>query len=1363
MTFASSQLDVVIGLDIHMELVPIAGVPTPVPFPMPYLGMIEFKPGGLLLSIGISALTSRMFGSPPTGPVLVNSLEATKTGDEATNKKTLPHVVLPPGVKWTPLPRPLKLKVRPPPPDADSPAAPPGDAIFITGSKTVLFQQSNACRLLDIAMSCGDPVRLPIATLIAVPKGLPVVVGGPPALDYKTAAKAFFLRNKWTAGLLREFAFCFSGRARSILGWAFCTLTGHPVDVGTGRLLTRAEEYVLRGPIPLTFERYYSSSWAERDSPLGYGWSHTFDERVWVERGRVVYKTGDGRELEFPTFDLPGRVLREGQELFYPIDRLWLRCEGQGRYRIRSADGLVREFATLAGDRSGESRLTHIRNPSTQWVRFQYDEKHCLQSVRTREGRWIRFEHDPMGKLKRVIVPVPNGGADAGWYDKVTFSYSANGDLVAATDSACNAKRYEYDAHLLVAETDRDDNVFYFQYDGRDSTARCIRTWGDDKKGCDNLYFRKITYDLANRRTFVEDSRKATTVYEMNELNAVVKTVDPHGATTTREFDEHSWLVAEVDALGQRATYAYDARGNQTERVLPNGATWRTEYNTDDKPVRTTDPVGVVSLVDYDTLSRVMQMTTSAGEATRIEYEREWPMSVTRSDGTTVRFERDELGQIIRTLFPDGSDQQRRYDRQGRVRKIRDGVGRVRRATFDLEGRLVRLEHAGGIPETFGYSREGDVVEAMRPERRSTRGYSHYHQLAWTEEAGDRVSFRRDAEGELSTVVNEAGEEYRFVRDACGRVAEEITFDDRKRTFIRDALGRVMQEFAPSQAGSKLEYDALSNVTKVTYSDGTEETYGYDVLGRLTSATNDVGTVRFERDARGRVLRESFGDAWVATTRDSLGRSTATRTSMGLHETIGRDDMGRVASINASSGWSARFERDAAGAEIHRLMVGGTEVWRSRDEAGRPNGLTVKRKDEVLAQTSYDWRGLDRLASKRDGVTGDVEEYVHDYRGRLAGARSAKRTPQWRVPGVTGDLYKTDDRSDRRYGKGGLLHQDRDTRYAYDANGNVVEKRVADGPAWRYRWSEAGRLMGVTTGDRTEVAFAYDALGRRVEKRVGARSTRWLWDGNVPVHEWTEGCGSAADKAELTTWLFGPGGFTPLGKIVQRRADRRGKAYNIVSDYIGTPQEMLDEAGRVAWKAQLDVYGVPTVEHGDTEDCPWRWPGQYEDKETGLFYNRFRYYDPERGGYLSQDPIRLNGGRTLYSYASDTLLHIDPLALTSPDEATTLLYRGVASTHPGFDAALQGVAEPRGGNASLVEHVLGDTRSPFTSWTTDLEVAEKFATEGYTTSGVVLSKSVPNSSIVPIPENLRDFMDESEMPVNGPVAGAQVTPVGCHG
>ncbi|MWP50260.1 RHS repeat-associated core domain-containing protein [Gilliamella sp. Lep-s21] len=61
---------------------------------------------------------------------------------------------------------------------------------------------------------------------------------------------------------------------------------------------------------------------------------------------------------------------------------------------------------------------------------------------------------------------------------------------------------------------------------------------------------------------------------------------------------------------------------------------------------------------------------------------------------------------------------------------------------------------------------------------------------------------------------------------------------------------------------------------------------------------------------------------------------------------------------------------------------------------------------------------------------------------------------------------------------------------------------------------------------------------------------------------------------------------------------------------------------------------------------PFRQPGQYEDVETGLYYNRFRYYDSNTGTYISQDPIGLAGGMALYNYVHDANTWIDPFGLT---------------------------------------------------------------------------------------------------------------------
>jgi RHS repeat-associated protein len=92
---------------------------------------------------------------------------------------------------------------------------------------------------------------------------------------------------------------------------------------------------------------------------------------------------------------------------------------------------------------------------------------------------------------------------------------------------------------------------------------------------------------------------------------------------------------------------------------------------------------------------------------------------------------------------------------------------------------------------------------------------------------------------------------------------------------------------------------------------------------------------------------------------------------------------------------------------------------------------------------------------------------------------------------------------------------------------------------------------------------------------------------------------------------------------------------------------MYDDDGKKTWSAELDIYGrVRTFDGRSLNSCPFRYQGQYEDAETGLYYNRFRYYDPSSGCYLSQDPIRLAGNNpTLYSYVKDMNTWIDPFGL----------------------------------------------------------------------------------------------------------------------
>ena len=115
---------------------------------------------------------------------------------------------------------------------------------------------------------------------------------------------------------------------------------------------------------------------------------------------------------------------------------------------------------------------------------------------------------------------------------------------------------------------------------------------------------------------------------------------------------------------------------------------------------------------------------------------------------------------------------------------------------------------------------------------------------------------------------------------------------------------------------------------------------------------------------------------------------------------------------------------------------------------------------------------------------------------------------------------------------------------------------------------------------------------------------------------------------------------TPVAKVTD------GERYTIVHDYLGTPTQAYDSEGNLVWEMLLDVYGEVMESRGDRSLVPFRYQGQYEDEETGLYYNRFRYYSPQMGVYISSDPIGLAGNNpTLYGYVGDVNTWLDPWGL----------------------------------------------------------------------------------------------------------------------
>jgi RHS repeat-associated protein len=1415
---ASRFLDPVVGIDIHFELTPM-GVPAP--FPNPFIGL-TWDPGGLLVGQAMGYAMALATGTPPTGPVLINLRPATNVGTEATNSLGVPHILIPPGVSWAPMPKPPKPAFKGPPDPPGPPVMPEGDAVHIMGSQTVTVMGSSAVRMGDLAMSCGEPVRLPSSTALSIPMGAPVLIGGPPSISLQDALGAL-VRTKWVAGHLHALLSRIrSDRLRNLLSKAVCFLTGHPVDVATGRVLTDAVDFELPGALPIRLERHYSSAWANRAGALGHGWSHSLDQAVWPERGKVVYLDAEGREIEFDTFDFPDHRLPVGNEVYEPISRLTLKAYGKGRYAVTTHDGVRREFETIEARGSGRprrSRLVRERSREGAHLRYTYDELGNLARVADPNGRQALLEHDAQGRLIATHLPHPT--EPGRFLPHSRYEYDAAGDLVRATDALGQSFSYEYQTHLLTRETNRNGLSFYFAYDSFGEDAFCTRTWGDG-----GIYDHVITYDKAGKVTLVKNSLGYTTSYFMNAVGLVTKVVDPLGNTTQYGYHEPSLQRSSlVDPAGAATTWEYDARGNCTRIAYPDGATVGLEYDARNLPVQATDALGGAWRWSYDSEGRLIARSDPLARSTQFHWDAYRLNAVTDPAGQHTRLTYDAAGNLDSLVGPDGTTSRWQHDARGRCHTVIDPNDNAQRREHDLLGRVTRVAEPDGNLRELEYDPEGNVVHARDRDHDVRFEYHGMGRLAARTEAGTRVEFRYDTEEQLVSIVNEHGAVYRFVLDPAGNVAEEHGFDGLRRKYQRDKAGRVSLIFRPASATSKYAYDAAGRVTRIEHSDGANEAYAYRLDGELVRAQNAAVTLEFDRDLLGRMTEERSGEHWVTSEYDALGRRTTVRSSKGLEQRIRRNAMGDVLAVEARvNGESPRgpepkpsterpssvpppptsrrfgegeprdafrvdFERDRLGLELERRLPGGVQARWQRDSLGRPQVQEIRVRGVTQQARQYTWETNDRLRMIIDSMSGPIH-YTHDSLGNLAAASYQDGRVDLRMPDAVGNLFKTSDRADRKYGPAGQLLEARDargvTRYEYDAEGNLYRKLEPDGREWRYRWSLTGMLVEVKRPDGETVGFAYDALGRRWTKSFRGKTTHWIWDGNVPLHEWIEltdeaiardgeplrnsferEVAQAKRKAHLSrrtaqgppelvypggaprredeedaeplvlegtadapaTWLFEPESFAPLGKIV---ADER---YSVVTDHLGTPRAMFDAHGQEVWAAEIDTYGQLQNLRGARRACPFRFPGQYEDEETGLYYNRFRYYDPEAGGYVSQDPIGLAGGRRLYGYVLDPTRNVD--------------HNGLSCTQPrpGFYARQDGTLVPSQGyrhvssNAPYLADLVKTGRMPANSRGTYLSFTR---IDDLSTAPGLLQ--VPHDAAIRIEFDTADIADELAIP-----------------
>ncbi|QXE35643.1 DNA/RNA non-specific endonuclease [Streptomyces sp. GMY02] len=1041
-----------------------------------------------------------------------------------------------------------------------------------------------------------------------------------------------------------------------------------PVDVATGEMLLPQTDLSLPGVLPLVLRRTHVSAY-RYGHWFGRSWASTLDERVELDPvgGGAVWAREDGSLLVYP------RLPRAGGDPVLPLegDRLPLVHGGEDgdvtTYLVVDPhSGVTRSFTGSPYRSSPAFWLSELSDRNDNRVSFSRRPDGAPTTVTHTGGYTVRLTAD-MSRVTALALRVPEGPVTL-----LTYGYDAAGDLTDLIDASGSPMRFTYDAESRVTSwTDRNLSTFRYVYDPH---GRVVRTVGPD--GClSSTFAYGVHAETGQRVTRYTDSTGATTVLHLDDRLQVVAETDPLGNTTLHTWDAYDRPLTRTDPLGHTTELTWDEAGNLAAVRFPDGGLATARYNGLNLPVEITDADGAVWRQTFDELGNCTSTCSPDGAVTRLTHDRTGAVaSITDALGSVTRIRADRAGLPVEITDARSAVTRVERDHQGRPTRVVDAAAGVESFEWDVEDRLLARIAPDGSRESWDWDGEGNCLAHTDTHGGvTTTEYGPFDKpVARTAADGARYELRYDTELRLVQVTNPLGHKWDYTYDRAGHLDSEADFDGRETRYTYDAAGRLVSRTAPLGRTVNYTWDAMDRLlTKEVAGPGPEDgarsgavtRYDYSPGGMLLGAVSATSTLTVERDPLGRPVAETVDGRTSRYTYDLLGRRVSRTTPAGAVTRFAYSAEGDRVSV-ATGGHALSFTHDLLGRELSRSWgAPGTPVvlttaW---DTRSRPAGQSlITAEGTVLYARDYGYRADNHLVSVADLTSGTrhekrvsldplgrplavtapgwTESYVYDAAGNQTAAH-------W--PGTVG---RADARGDRAY-DGGQLVSAGSVHYAYDGAGRVVRRRrtrLSKKPdTWRYTYDTEDRLVSCTTPDGTQWRYSYDPLGRRTAKhrmaadgQAAVETVHFTWDGNDVAEQTDSATGT------ILTWEYE--GHRPLLQYERKPlgADETdARFFAIVTDLVGTPTELISEAGETAWRSHSACWGTTAWHAGATAYTPLRFPGQYADPETGLHYNHFRHYDPATARYTSTDPLGLAPAPNPSTYVLNPWTWTDPLGL----------------------------------------------------------------------------------------------------------------------
>lgn len=867
-----------------------------------------------------------------------------------------------------------------------------------------------------------------------------------------------------------------------------------------------------------------------------------------------------------------------------------------------------------------ERRVTTVKNALGQSSFYHYNDALQLTRIVDELGYVTQYLYDEDGHQDGIIDP--NGHYTQTDYvdgnpiqvtrpdgHKVSLQWNEQRLLTGITDAEGQEWQREYDEHgMLVAELAPDGGKNRYRYNPRGQLVSLTNAAHQSQQ---------YDYDAQHRLSRIIDVQGRITQFAYDQWHRLITTTQPNGSQERYTYDAHDRLttVSQPDAQGQQQTlhYAYDIEGNVSA---------------------VTDAEGHEQTFDYDAFDLLTQAKDVQNNRTQFRYDKEGRViAVVNASGAEWTYQYDAAGRLVGETPFTGISTDYAYDAAGQC--VAKRVGHKTRQSASHAGTQTNEQSAivlqEGLVTHYQYDVLGNLIEQSAPEGRTQFSYT--------------------ANGHLHTAeVKQKDYQHRlaFERDVCGRVLQQQQ-DDYELAYQYNPAGQRVQRQTPHGQVS----------------------YAYHYTGHLKHLQL--------HNASGHMLDQ------LDFTFNDNGFETQRAGQHGFTHYQHTDDFGRLL-------WQVAGDQQlrslVKAADLPQLMPGKTVVNRQyqydvhanptriQDQRWGINDYTYNNNQQIIqAHLNQDQAQTDttneqyQYNATQDIVSSQIKIDTAPLFGASTSAAAASNSASAQLLNNDGWHYQS----------GGRVERTPTHHYDYDGYGRVISKtQYRDGyspQTTKYRWDSQNQLIGIQTPRGEQWQYQYDALGRRIQKHNGTKGVYTLWDGDVIAEQIALGAEQQpvtdfashpqARRPEL--WLYEPDSHVPLAKCVAGEQADAEQLYYVVNDHMGTPKELLTPDGRLAWSATYNTWGQmigqysPPEYHIEPErrdqyrpyhqdwhpqaDCDIRFQGQQYDAESGLHYNRFRYYDPDAASYLSSDPIGLSGGFRSYGYVANPLGRVDPLGL----------------------------------------------------------------------------------------------------------------------